>query len=260
MYKAKEGTPEPVHPQAFELEPVKDGKSMTANVPQQAEDSQLRAFMASRSRWHGWYLGSIVEIQRTDHEDVLLAFEDPAVERAYQGWLDKSRRWNDFVGLVMSTAVALLFMSKAKFESAPAKIFRKCAWISMGMNVSWMLVIAFAPGFALKHRNPAVYIIEWYLHCVVACLPPLTYHSYETPASAIGSYVVSPISPNPSSTPLPCPNRAYSSIQYVISCLLEETYPGPCLSLGCTLLCNLFCRLSPLGWYLLQLSPNPFQS
>lgn len=143
-----------------------------------------------RGIWNGWFLGNIVEIHGPEQENILLMFTDPANEQAYSDYFNRTHLRNDLLGIGVSLGVALLFSSKADFGSFPAKVLRHFVVLAVTLNSAWFFTALFAPGFALKYRNPAVYILSWSLHAVVACLPPLTYHSYKTPTTAFAAYMV----------------------------------------------------------------------
>eukprot|EP00884_Botryococcus_braunii_P011870 jgi/Botrbrau1/20684/Bobra.0058s0014.1 len=143
-----------------------------------------------RGRWNGWFLGNIIEIHEPEQENILLVFSDPAHEQGYSDYFNRTHLFHDVVGLAVSIGVALMFFSRAEFGTVPAKMLRNCAIVGIALNAMWFFTTLFAPAFALKYRNPAVYILSWFLHAVVACLPPLTYQSYKTPTTAFGAYML----------------------------------------------------------------------
>jgi hypothetical protein len=174
---------------------------MTTEIPlahRRTTDGNLPSTALARSsqaptKWHGWFLGNIVEIHGAEQENLLLVFSDPAHEQSYCNYFHRTHLHHDVVGLGVSLMVALMFSSRAEFSTLPAKVVRNCVVLAFSLNAIWFFTTLFAPKFALKYRNPAVYILSWFLHVVVACLPPLTYQSYRTPSSSLGAYTVRPV-------------------------------------------------------------------
>lgn len=144
----------------------------------------------SARRTQGWYLGRIYEIHRYEDESVSTMFADPGVEQQYRNYINSNCRRNDLLSLCISTAVVIFYAMKGDFSTRPASILLILVAVSLACNLAWILGMLFSPAFALANRRPVIFVVSWYVHMVIACMPPLSCSKLKAPSSARGAYMV----------------------------------------------------------------------
>jgi hypothetical protein len=137
------------------------------------------------------WLSNVDLIDMNPEECLLLVFDDSSKERQYHDYIARTHSWtHDIIGLSISTGLALAFTARSTFETQPAQVLRVLVLLAITANASWLAVLLFKPAFAAKYRSPMVYILSWFIHFVLGCLPPLTYQSFRAPSTAFGAYMV----------------------------------------------------------------------